>query len=85
MNKTNEVVHKIGEAVLNEKALETITFLQSHENDNIEKLVCKILKIGGFIAQIAEEYKFYDEERDGALQKIIILSEVSDLLESFKK
>jgi hypothetical protein len=81
----NEVVHKIGDAVLTEKAIETLESWQKNGNDNLEGWVCDLLKVCGFIARTSEAYSFTENDRKAALRNIITISEMTDELDIFKK
>lgn len=83
LKDNKDVLHKIGEAVISEEAVDTLTNWQDHDNDNIEGRIVEMLKAVGFIARMAEQMgsQFTVE----AMHHIVFLSGLAEELEVFKK
>lgn len=81
----NKVVHKIGDAIIEEKAVDLLSSWQSHDNEGLNGTVTYLLKAVSFLACATSQYVFVEEDKKKAMDHIINLSELAENLESFKK
>jgi len=77
------VLHKIGDAVLSDKTVDTIANWQQHDNDSVEGRICDLLKAVGFIARLSEQLG--ETYLQDAMHHITLISGIAEELEVFKK
>jgi hypothetical protein len=83
INTSSVVLHKIGDAVLSDKTVETIASWQQHDNDSVEGRICDLLKAVGFIARLSEQLG--ETYLQDAMHHITLISGIAEELEVFKK
>lgn len=83
--KEHEILHKIDDAVLTNKAIDQVAHWQDSDNDSLNDMVCNLLKAVSFIACNASQYCFVEAEMKESMQHIINLSETVKTIEVFKK
>lgn len=81
----NQVVHKIGEAIIQDEAVELLENWQSHDNECLNGSVTYILKVVSFLACASSKYAFLEEDKTKVMDHIVNLSELAENLENFKK
>lgn len=81
----NQVVHKIGEAIIQDEAVELLEAWQSHDNECLNGSVTYIHKVISFIACASSKYAFLEEDKTKMMEHIVNLSELADNIERFKK